>query len=98
MLYGGSWPVVMTDPIRNWHEIAVEILLNDAELALISIADALGLDDRDALHRVARVSRDTYQSIQTRRRETPMTDEEQAALEEKMDRLRARLRFIGEGV
>jgi hypothetical protein len=44
------------------------------------------------------VSRDTYESIQTRRREVPMTDEEKAALDEKMDRLRTRLGFIGEGV
>lgn len=88
----------MVHPIRNWHQIAAELLLSDADIALLSIAKILGEDDKDELQRVVRETRDAYESIQAKRKGVRMTEAQRAALDEKMDRLRARLRFIGERV
>lgn len=97
-LYCVSRALEMVHPIRNWHQIAAELLLSDADIALLSIAKILGEDDKDELQRVVRETRDAYESIQAKRKGVRMTEAQRAALDEKMDRLRARLRFIGERV
>jgi hypothetical protein len=44
------------------------------------------------------VRKDVYDSIQAKRREIILSPQEAAMLDEKMDRLRARLKFLGEQV
>jgi len=83
-------------PIRDWHRIAVELLMTDADLALQSIAALFASDDKRAVARIIRNSREVYDSIQEKRKEVSLSPEEAATLDSKMDRLRARLKFLGE--
>jgi len=84
--------------IRDWHQIAVEMLLTDADLALQSIACLLAGDDEQAVARIVSNTRETYDMIRAKRKNLAMSATDTAALDEKMDRLRARLRFMGEAV
>lgn len=86
------------EPIRDWHQIAVEMMMTDAELALQSIACLLAGDDRTAVARVVQNTRKVYDAILTKRKEVPLSADEAAALDSKLDRLRARLKFLGEPV
>jgi hypothetical protein len=86
------------NPIRNWHQIAVEMLMMDADLALQYIAALFVEDDAEAAARVVRSTRETYALIRAKRKNLTMSASEAALLDEKMDRLQARLKFLGEPV
>lgn len=90
--------MVAVDPIRDWHQIAVEMLMTDAELALQSITLLFAGDNPEAVARVVRSTRETYESILAKRKKLPMSDADSAALTDKLDRLRARLKFMGEEI
>jgi len=85
-------------PNPGQHPIAVEMLLTDADLAVQSIFWILRQDDRDAVARLVRNTRHLYESIGERRKTLTLSEREAASLEDNMDRLRARLRFLGESV
>jgi hypothetical protein len=85
-------------PVRDWHQIAVELMMTDAELALQSVACLLETDDQQAVAWVVRNARETYDSICERRRTTTLSEGEAASLDDKLERLRARLRFLGDPV
>lgn len=84
--------------IRDWHQIAVEMLMTDTDIALASVAYFFATDDQDAVARVVHGARETYESAQERRKTLQLSPSEAAELDDKMDRLRARLRLLGEVV
>lgn len=84
------------EPIRDWHRIAVELLMTDADLALQAVATLFAEDDREAVARVVRNTRNMYDSILEKRKEVSLSENEASLLNDKMDRLRARLKFLGE--
>lgn len=84
------------EPIRDWHRIAVELLMTDADLALQAVATLFAEDDREAVARVVRNTRNVYDSILEKRKEVSLSENEASLLNDKMDRLRARLKFLGE--
>jgi hypothetical protein len=84
------------EPIRDWHRIAVELLMTDADLALQAVATLFAEDDREAVARVVRNTRNIYDSILEKRKEVSLSENEASLLNDKMDRLRARLKFLGE--
>jgi hypothetical protein len=86
------------DPIRDWHQVAVESLMTDADLALQYITALFGEDDATAAARVVRSARETYDLILTKRRNLTISAGDSTLLDDKMDRLRARLKFLGEKV
>lgn len=85
-------------PLPNWHQIAVELLITDADLALQAVALLFPADDKAAVDVAVRNAREVYESILARRRQIALSDREANLLDDKMDRLRARLRFFGESV
>jgi len=82
-------------PLRDWHQVAVELLMSDADLALLSIA---WVSRREAVAHVVERARDSYQSIQNKREELSLSDAEEATLGDKLDRLRARLQVLDQAV
>jgi hypothetical protein len=86
------------NPLRDWHAIAVELLLADADLALLSVSWIFSYDDRDAIAHLVHNTRNVYDSIVAKRKELNVCGEDAEALDEKMERLRARLRVLGEAV
>ncbi|MGA8160681.1 MAG: hypothetical protein WCB76_07750, partial [Acidobacteriaceae bacterium] len=82
--------------IRDRYQITVEVLLCEAELALLASANALTEDHRNAVAGVIPDARTTYESIRAMRKELILSPNEASALDAKMDRLRATLRFLGE--
>jgi hypothetical protein len=85
-----------TEPIRDWKQIAVEMLMNDADLALLSIAYVFGCDDKQSIAWIARNARKTYESVRQRRPTITLSASEAVYLDDKMERLRARLKCLGE--
>jgi hypothetical protein len=67
-------------------------------LALQSITCLFAEDDQDAVARVVHSTREVYNSVIAKRREITLSGSERAVLDDKMDRLRARLKFMGEQV
>lgn len=86
------------NPIQDWHQIAGEMLMTDADLALQSITLLFAGDNEVAVARVVRSTREAYDSILAKRKKLPMSASDAAALDSKIDRLRARLKFMGEAV
>ena len=86
------------EPIRDWHRIAVEMLMTDADLGLQTIAEVFEGDDKDAVARLIRNTREVYDSILAKRKNLVLSDDDAAVLNGKVDRLRARLKFLGEAV
>lgn len=86
------------DPIRNWHQIAVEMLMTEAELALQSITLLFAGDNPEGIARVVRSTRQTYDSILAKRQELSLSDQDAALLSDKVKRLRSRLKLMGETV
>lgn len=86
------------NPVTDWHAIAVEMLMTDADLALLSIVSLFADDDKGAVARVVGNSRNVYDAIIDKRKRVTLSASEAAALNDKMDRLRARLKFLGEPV
>lgn len=86
------------NPIRDWHEIAIEMLMTDADLALQYITALFAEDDNEAAGRVVRSTRETYDLILAKRKNLKMSASDTACLDDKMDRLRARLKLLGEQV
>jgi hypothetical protein len=86
------------DPIRDWHAIVVEMLMADADLALQSITLLFAGDNEEAVARVVCSTREVYDSILVKRMKLPLSAGDTASLDNKMDRLRARLKFMGEPV
>lgn len=80
-------------PLRDWHRVAVELLLSDADLALLSIA---WLTRREAAAHVVANARNACESIEKKREELELSAAEAAAVQERIDRLRAELRLLGE--
>ncbi|MFZ0631646.1 MAG: hypothetical protein WA399_05980 [Acidobacteriaceae bacterium] len=87
-----------TNPIRNWHQIAVEMIMTDADLALQSITSLFTGDNPDAVARVVHSTREVYDSILAKRKKLPLSATELSALDDKVGRLRARLELMGESV
>ncbi|MGB7135025.1 MAG: hypothetical protein WBD46_07040 [Acidobacteriaceae bacterium] len=87
-----------TGPIRDWHQLAVELLLTDTDLALASVAYLFVTDDREAVAHLVRDARQAYDSASERRKTLKLSVSDAAQLDDKMDRLRARLKFLGETV
>ena len=87
-----------SNPIQDWHQIAVELLMTDADLALQSITAFFAEDDQQAVARVVRNTREVYENILKKRAEVQLSEQEAALFDGKMERLRARLRFMGEPV
>jgi hypothetical protein len=87
-----------SNPIRDWHQIAVEMLMTDADLALLAISQIFVQDDQEAVARLVHNTRKVYDSINKKRVELTLSDSESGALDGKVARLRARLRFLGEPV
>ena len=85
-------------PAQGPFQITVELLLNEAELALLALARMLTDDDRSASAFVLSDVKATYQSVRATRSQLTLSAREAAALDAKMDRLRATLRFLGERV
>jgi hypothetical protein len=86
------------DPIRDCHQVAVESLMTDADLALQYITALFAEDDATAAARVVQSARETYNLILTKRRNLTISAGDSALLDDKIDRLRARLKFLGEKV
>lgn len=70
--------------------------MTDADLALLSLSWIFSWDDKASIARLAHRTRLTYDSICERRKEVTLSESEAACLDQKMDRLRARLRSLGE--
>ena len=85
-------------PIRNWHQIAVEMLMTDADLALASVDLLLATDDRETVARMVHEARETYDSACERRKTLKLSASDAAQLDDKMGLLRARLKVLGESV
>jgi hypothetical protein len=83
--------------LREWHQIAVELAMTEAALTLSAsnVPDAARTDGTASLVESARKC---YESLQSRRKELRLTPNQAAALDEKLDRIRTRLRFLGEPV
>ena len=86
------------DPIRDWHQVAVEMLLTDADLALQSITYLFEGDDKESVTRIVRSTREVYDSILAKRGKITLSASDTTTLDNKIDRLRARLKFMGEAV
>ncbi|MGA8530032.1 MAG: hypothetical protein WB622_09980 [Acidobacteriaceae bacterium] len=86
------------EPIRDWHQIAVEMLMMDADLALQYVAGLFAGDDPDAVACLVKNTRETYDLILAKRKNLVLSVGDTASLDDKMDRLRARLKFLGEAV
>jgi len=80
-------------PLRDWHRVAVELLLSDADLALLSIA---WLTRREAEEHIVAKARSACESIQKKRDELQLTESEAAAVQKRIDQLRAELRWVSE--
>lgn len=85
-------------PIRDWHQIAVEMLMTDTDLALASVDLLLATDDKETVARMVREARETYESACERRRTLNLSAGDAAQLDDKMSLLRARLKVLGESV
>ncbi|MGB7170500.1 MAG: hypothetical protein WBD32_15950 [Acidobacteriaceae bacterium] len=82
------------EPIRDWHQIAVEMLMTDAELALLSISYVFGWDDKQSVAWIARSARKTYDSVRQRRSAVNLSASESAYLDDKLERLRFKLNAL----
>lgn len=80
-------------PLRDWRQVAVELLLSDADLALLSIA---WLSRQEAPAHVVASAYNACESIEKKRDELELSPVEAAAVQERIDRLRAGLRWLGE--
>lgn len=85
-------------PMRNWHQIAVEMLITDTDLALASVDLFLATDDEETVARMVREARATYDSACERRKALNLSASDAAQLDDKMGLLRARRKFLGEAV
>jgi hypothetical protein len=85
-------------PILDWHQIAVEIMMTDAELALDSIACLLETDDRQAIAWIAHNARETYDSLRAQRSTVGLSPSEASSLDDHLTQLRTRLTLLGEPV
>ncbi|MGB6133228.1 MAG: hypothetical protein WCC14_15420 [Acidobacteriaceae bacterium] len=83
--------------IRDWHQIAVELLFVDADLALQSIASTVEHGDKDEAPLVCS-ARSAYEAVLAKRKEVSLSASEATTLDYKLDRLRARLQSLGEPV
>lgn len=70
--------------------------MNDVEIALLSLSDVFSWDDQTAVAWVVRSTRRTYDSVRKSRSTVKLTASDAAYLDGKLDRLRARLKFLGE--
>jgi hypothetical protein len=86
------------EPIRDWHQVAVEMLMTEADLALQYITALFAGDDPEAAARVVHGTRETYDLIRAKRKNLTLSASEANAIDDKIDRLRARLKFMGEVV
>lgn len=82
--------------LLDWHQIAVEMMLTDAELALQSVACLLATDDQRAVARIAHNARETYDSLRERRRTVSLAPREASHLDDDLAQLRTRLELLGE--
>jgi hypothetical protein len=86
------------DPIRNWHEVAVELLVNDVDCALLLMASLFGGEDGETVACTVRIARSAYDNILLQQRQTQLTSRDAATLSLKLEQLRSRLRFFGERI
>ncbi|MGB6869278.1 MAG: hypothetical protein WBD93_06695 [Acidobacteriaceae bacterium] len=85
-------------PVRDPKRIATEILMNDVEIALLSASCVISWEDKKAAAWVIRNTQKTYDSVCERRQTVPLSASEAAYLDDKIVRLRSRLKFLGEPV
>ncbi|MFZ0273613.1 MAG: hypothetical protein WB524_09530 [Acidobacteriaceae bacterium] len=85
-------------PIRNWHQIASELLLSEADQALLLLASLISWDDEDVVARTVEMAKVAYEDICQKRKGLTMSKKQTAALQAKLDRLQTELRSLGEAV
>ncbi|MGA7523684.1 MAG: hypothetical protein WBW84_14620 [Acidobacteriaceae bacterium] len=85
-------------PEPSQFQIVVEVLLNEAEIAVLSLTTALAEGRKCMSLEAWQDARTIYESIRATRRELDLSTSESAALDLKVDRLRAMLRYMGEAV
>ena len=90
--------MVEPGPIRDWRRIAVEMLMTDADLALLTVSSLFSKSDREAVTRLVGNAREVYDAVCLRRKEIELSHQESARLDDKLDQLRTGLRFFGEVV
>jgi hypothetical protein len=88
----------VVDHIQDWHQIAIELMMTDLDLALQAITSLFAEDSKEVVARVVRNSRTVYDSLLARHGEVLLPPDELALFNDKMNRLRDRLRFMGEAV
>ena len=88
----------MSGPIRDWHQIAVELLTTDLDLALLAIRSLFAEHDEEPVDRVVRRTREAYDSIVAKRKTIALTADEAPAVDDKISELRAWLNSMGESV
>ena len=82
-------------PADNPHQRAVQDLLREAELALSATALATSRDDRQAVAQALAAGHRAWQDLVRRQQALTLSPQEAALLQGSLDRLRARLRFLG---
>lgn len=84
--------------IRDPRQIAVEMLMTDTDIALLSVTQILEQDDRQARAELLASARQLYEAVRSRQSGVQLSSAEAAFLDCKLERLRSRLRFLGEPV
>jgi hypothetical protein len=85
--------------VRDRNQIACQLLIEDADLALLEIGLLfVNPDDKETTKRTVTKVRKTYDYFCKRRELTRLSPTQAKALQTKLDQLRARLRFFGESV
>ncbi|MFZ0275116.1 MAG: hypothetical protein WB524_22200 [Acidobacteriaceae bacterium] len=79
----------------NPNQRAVQQLLREAEFALAAVGLTTSRDDREAVAQALAAGHQAWQDIVRRQQALTLTVDEAAALQSCLDRLRARLRFLG---
>jgi septal ring factor EnvC (AmiA/AmiB activator) len=85
-------------PIRNWHQIACELLLSEADHALLLLVSLVTWDDPDVVARTVERAKGAYEDILRKREGLTMSKKQTAALQAKLDQLQSQLRSLGEAV
>lgn len=83
-------------PLDDFNQIAYQMLLSDANLALTFVDMAASHRDPEAVKRSIRNAISAYNSIVVQRRSISMSDEDAAALDSKLKGIRKALIESGE--
>lgn len=84
-------------PIRDWHEVNVELAISEASLALLTAEQVHNRRDEDAALTI-RNARRVYERILERRKDLRINLRQASTLNRQLERLRRRLLWLGEDV